>query len=191
MIPFLFREVEKTWATPPKLLHILYNTEILSWEIGWDRGATNTGAKRMEEDTLLMQTVPARVALRHYSQEKMGRGGRGGGWQQTIHDKPENTMSILIICLTGSSLNVQYCNCFFHVFSFFPSAVWATSKAPYDLLPLCCFFYGTQSSIVWHWARSHCAWLMRAHPLSWHIINYFALGRLLLAVLQKRDVSLL
>lgn len=67
----------------------------------------------MEEDTLLIQTVPARVALRHYSQEKMGGGGGGGGWQQTIHDKPENTMSILIICLTGSSLNVQHSNCFF------------------------------------------------------------------------------
>lgn len=135
MIPFLFREVESTWATPPKLLHILYNTKILSWEMVWDRGATNTGAKRMEEDTLLIQTVPARVALRHYSQEKMGGGGGGGGWQQTIHDKPENTMSILIICLTGSSLNVQHSNCFFHVFSFFPfssmsnqqSIIWLTS----------------------------------------------------------------
>lgn len=55
--------------------------------------------------------------------KKMGRGrgggGGGGGWQQAIHDKPENIMSTLIICLTGGSLNVQYSNCFFHVFSFF------------------------------------------------------------------------
>lgn len=55
----------------------------------------------------------------------------------------------------------------------------------HDSLSLCCFSYGTQSSTVWHWASPHCAWLMRAYPLT--DTNYFAPGWLLLATLQKCD----
>lgn len=43
-------------------------------------------------------------------------------------------------------------------------------------------FFGFAALIcIWHWARSHCAWLMRAYPLSWHTLNCSALGWLLLA----------
>lgn len=80
------------------------------------------GERRMEADTLLMQSlhVPARVALQRYSQEKMG----GVGWRQTIQDKHENITSTLITCLTGESLTLLYRSCVFHIFACFPLQRW-------------------------------------------------------------------
>lgn len=75
------------------------------------------------------------------------------------------------------NLNVQ--KLIFLLFLSFPAQFVSYKKglvqpATPDFLLLCFLEAGS-----WHWASSLQAWLMRADPLSWHTINYFALGLLL------------